>query len=101
MVIVAKLTPHVSAQNGASDSNFGLTTMSDTTRFVRRCSITVWAFLWTGPSTDVRNSLQIVIHGILATRMHRELWNTFDHNQRPSDESVPLVIFPGSPPRHT
>jgi hypothetical protein len=47
---------------------------------------------------DVASNLQFVIHGILATRMHRELYNTAHHTEETSTEnlSLPLVFAPAS-----
>ncbi|KAG1832317.1 hypothetical protein DFJ58DRAFT_823357, partial [Suillus subalutaceus] len=41
---------------------------------------------------------QVVIHGILATRMHRELYNTAHHTEESStgNVSLPLVFAPAS-----
>ncbi|KAJ8591585.1 hypothetical protein M405DRAFT_932050 [Rhizopogon salebrosus TDB-379] len=46
---------------------------------------------------DVILHFQIFIHGILATRMHRELWNAGHHRRAASNESFPLVVFAGPP----
>ncbi|KAG1843787.1 hypothetical protein DFJ58DRAFT_34688 [Suillus subalutaceus] len=47
---------------------------------------------------DVASVFQIVIHGILATRMHRELYNTAHHTEETSTRnmSLPLVFAPAS-----
>lgn len=45
---------------------------------------------------DAISDLQFVIHGILATRMHRELYNTVHHTEETSarNVSLPLVFAP-------
>ncbi|KAG1887381.1 hypothetical protein F4604DRAFT_1900253 [Suillus subluteus] len=45
---------------------------------------------------DAVSDLQFVIHGILATRMHRELYNTAHHTEETSagNISLPLVFAP-------
>ncbi|KAG0702955.1 hypothetical protein DFH29DRAFT_468844 [Suillus ampliporus] len=50
----------------------------------------------------VASDLQIVIHGILATRMHRELWNTARRTETSSIGSVslPLVFAEASSEMH-
>lgn len=51
------------------------------------------------PYGDPASDLQFVIHGILATRMHRELYNTAHHTEETSTGhimSLPLVFAPVS-----
>lgn len=51
------------------------------------------------PYGDPASDLQFVIHGILATRMHRELYNTAHHTEETSTGnimSLPLVFAPAS-----
>jgi len=50
------------------------------------------------PFGDVITHLQVFMHGILATRMHRELWNAGHRHRAASNESFPLVVFAGPPP---
>lgn len=51
------------------------------------------------PYGDSASDLQFVIHGILATRMHRELYNAAHHTEETSTGnimSLPLVFAPAS-----
>ncbi|KAG1743068.1 hypothetical protein EDB19DRAFT_583615 [Suillus lakei] len=63
-------------------------------------STTVVVVEFTLPASyaDVASDLQFVIHGILATRMHRELYNTARHPKETSivDISLPMVFAPTS-----
>ncbi|KAG1887382.1 hypothetical protein F4604DRAFT_1721731 [Suillus subluteus] len=63
-------------------------------------STTVVVVVVTLPASygDVASTFQIVIHGILATRMHRELYNTAHHTEETSTRNVslPLVFAPAS-----
>jgi len=51
--------------------------------------------LFTAPATyyNVASELQIVVHTILATRMHRELWSAATHQETSSLGDVSLVVF--------
>ncbi|OAX37048.1 hypothetical protein K503DRAFT_771899 [Rhizopogon vinicolor AM-OR11-026] len=58
-------------------------------------STIVVAIILTAPAAyfDVASELQIVLHVILATRMHRELWNAAtDHETNPLG-MVSVVVF--------
>ncbi|KAG1821084.1 uncharacterized protein BJ212DRAFT_1478179 [Suillus subaureus] len=63
-------------------------------------STTVVVVVLTLPASygDVTSILQVAIHGILATRMHRELYNTAHHTEETStgNLSLPLVFAPAS-----
>ncbi|KAG2035821.1 hypothetical protein BDR03DRAFT_511077 [Suillus americanus] len=43
--------------------------------------------------SDAVSELQFMIHGILATRMHRELYNTAHHTEETSTGDIPLPLF--------
>lgn len=63
-------------------------------------SIMVVAIMFTLPASygDVASESQFMIHGILATRMHRELYNTAHRTEESSTGNVtlPLVFAPAS-----
>jgi len=44
-------------------------------------------------SAELCHSLQIVLHVILATRMHRELWNAATDSKTDPLEMVSVVVF--------
>jgi hypothetical protein len=62
---------------------------------VLRCGIRVRTghFLGLIASTELSHSLQIVLHTILATRMHRELWSTATHQEASSLGDISIVVF--------
>jgi hypothetical protein len=62
---------------------------------VLRCGIRVsrGRFLGLIVSTELSHSLQIVLHTILATRMHRELWRAATHQEDSSLGDVSVVAF--------
>jgi len=53
------------------------------------------AIIFTFPTaySDVASDLQIVLHVILATRMHRELWNAATDSKTDPLEMVSVVVF--------
>jgi hypothetical protein len=62
---------------------------------VLRCGIRVSTgqFLGLITSTELSHSLQIVVHTILATRMHRELWRAATHQEASSIGDISVVVF--------
>ncbi|KAJ8580018.1 hypothetical protein M405DRAFT_938926 [Rhizopogon salebrosus TDB-379] len=58
-------------------------------------STLVVVILFTAPATyyDVASDLQIVVHTILATRMHRELWRAATHQEASSIGDISVVVF--------
>ncbi|KAG1821106.1 uncharacterized protein BJ212DRAFT_979711 [Suillus subaureus] len=46
--------------------------------------------------SEAISGLQFMIHGILATRLHRELYNTAHHETSTGNVSLPLVFAPAS-----
>ncbi|KAG1750206.1 hypothetical protein EDB19DRAFT_96789 [Suillus lakei] len=61
-------------------------------------TVVVVVFTLPAPYGDVASDLRFVIHGILATRMHRELYNTAHRPNETSigDLSLPIVFAPTS-----
>jgi hypothetical protein len=62
---------------------------------VLRCGIRVSAghFLGLIALTELSHSVQIVLHTILATRMHRELWRAATHQEDSSLGDISVVVF--------
>ncbi|KAJ8587706.1 hypothetical protein M405DRAFT_934537 [Rhizopogon salebrosus TDB-379] len=58
-------------------------------------STLVLVILFTTPTTyyDVASDVQIVLHTILATRMHRELWRAATYQEASSLGDVSVVVF--------
>ncbi|KIK79165.1 hypothetical protein PAXRUDRAFT_291150 [Paxillus rubicundulus Ve08.2h10] len=53
-----------------------------------------------GPYYDLLGDLQVVVHGILVTRMHRSLWSSDRKNKNlsnPNDVSLPTIHFRSLP----